>query len=95
MPVFCELRLSCCGCLAPLGRSREDGSIYGCCLDWGGGKGALGHVCAYLAEVLSCIASPLLKELQLVGQKMVNLDCSQISFPSALYGLCISFQICV
>lgn len=26
---------------------------------------------------------------------MVNLACLQISFPSALYGLCISFQLCV
>ncbi|PKU35716.1 ras-related protein rab-44 [Limosa lapponica baueri] len=35
------------------------------------------------------------KSLQLVGQKTVNLDWLQISFPSALYGLCISFQLCV
>lgn len=63
---------------------------------WIGGKGgALGQACAYLAKVLSRIASPLCKELQLVGQKMVNLDRLQISFPSALYGFCISFQICV
>lgn len=38
---------------------------------------------------------PLLQELQLVGQEVVTLAWVQISFPSALYGLCISFQVCV
>jgi len=40
MPVFCEC-LSHCGCLAALQRSRENGSVYSCCLGWGG-EGASG-----------------------------------------------------
>lgn len=39
-------------------------------------------------------AAPFLEELQLVGQELVSLACLQSSLPSALYGLCISFQLC-
>lgn len=35
MPAFWESCLSHCGCLAPLRNSRENGSIYSCCLGWG------------------------------------------------------------
>lgn len=61
----------------------------------GGRRGRKGQVCACLAEVFSRSASPFLKELQLVGQELVSLACLQSSLPSALYGLCISFQLCL
>lgn len=38
MSAFCESYLSHRGCLAPLGNSRGNGSIYGCCLGWGWGS---------------------------------------------------------
>lgn len=61
---------------------------------WTGRKrGRKGQVCACLAEVFSRTASPFLRELQLVGQELVSLACLQSSLPSALYGLCISFQL--
>lgn len=82
------------GIPGPLGRSRENSSGYGRCLDWGAGR-AGGQVGACVAEVLSCIASPLLAALQLVGLRKVDLACWQHSSPSALYSLCISFQLCV
>lgn len=63
---------------------------------WAGGRrGRKGQVCACLAEVFSRSASPFLEELQLVGQELVSLACLQSSLPNALYGLCISFQLCL
>lgn len=58
MSVKCLNFVSCCGCLAPLGRNRETGSVYGCCLDWGGRGGSGAGLCLFSRSALVYCLSP-------------------------------------